>query len=80
MQKCAKCKDPIKNGSTYVEGGIAYQFCETCTAILETFPLPTNIMNIFLTPEDRMSQADKNIFEARKRRVQGKGNWGKKED
>lgn len=74
-KKCDKCKDYIVNGSTYIEGGISYHFCKTCTNILETFPVPTNIMHIFLTPEDRLTQFQRNIFEARKRRVSGNSPW-----
>jgi hypothetical protein len=67
--KCCKCYSSLEGGSTYIEGGMAYSFCKICTDVLETFP--TNIMHIYLIPESKQSQADKNIFEARKRRNKG---------
>ena len=73
MAKCAKCKK-IASGAI-IEGGVSYDFCQTCLDILNTFPIPTNIMHIFLTPEDRQSQEDRNIFEARKRRLAGLSVW-----
>lgn len=76
MKKCAKCKDESsRTYSTYFEGGVGYEFCETCTDILETFPVPTNIMHVFLIPDDRMSQVNRNIFEARRRRIKGQSVW-----
>lgn len=75
MNKCAKCKNDTEGGSTYVEGGTSYQFCKTCSDILETFPVPTNIMHVFLTPDERQSQIDRNMFEARKRRISGIKLW-----
>lgn len=69
--KCSKCNDPFEGGCTYIEGGNAYQFCKTCTDILETFPVPTNIMHMFLNP----NQKDKAIFSARKERLNGKSPW-----
>lgn len=74
-KKCDKCKDSIKGGSTVVSEGIAYNFCKSCTEILETFPNPSNIIHIFLTPDQRQSKADRNIFEARKRRAKGESVW-----
>jgi hypothetical protein len=74
MQKCAKCKADA-NGSIIVEGGVSYPFCNECSSLLETFPVPTNILHTFLTEDQRMSQEDKNIFEARKRRLKGKSLW-----
>jgi hypothetical protein len=71
--QCAKCNDTA-NGSTIVDGGVSYSFCKTCSNILETFP-NTNIMHIFLTPDQMQSQVDRNIFEARKRRVKGERVW-----
>ncbi len=78
MQKCAKCKHPA-DGAIITEGGVSYPFCNTCTKILETFPVPTHIMHIFLKHEDMMSQADKNIFEARRARLDGERAWHNKE-
>lgn len=75
MDKCAKCGDNAKGGAIYVEAGVAYPFCKTCTEILETFPVPANIMHIFLTPEERQSQETKNIFDARERRLKGEKLW-----
>jgi hypothetical protein len=56
---CAKCKDPA-NGSIFVEGGVSYPFCKTCTEILDSFSIPTNILHVFLKPEDKLSQVEKN--------------------
>lgn len=72
--KCAKCEDDTEGGSTFVQGGVAYPFCKTCTEILESFPIPTNILHIFLKPEDMETQEEKNIFEAR-RRASGERYW-----
>lgn len=72
---CAKCHSDFEFGSTIVKDGIAYKFCKTCTNILESFPVPANIMHVFLTPEDKQSQENKNIFEARKRRAESKSLW-----
>lgn len=68
MKNCVKCKSNTIGGSTIIEGGTSYAFCKECTNILQTFPIPTNIMHIFLKQEDRINQFDKNIWEARKRR------------
>lgn len=76
MIECVKCKHPA-DGATITEGGINYPFCDTCTKILELFPRSTNIMHIFLNPDDKSSQENKNIYEARKRRTKGHLLWNK---
>lgn len=75
MNICAKCKKHTENGSNIVEGGICYQFCKECSVILESFPSSTNIMHIFLTPDERQSQEERNIFEARRRRAKRQSCW-----
>lgn len=75
MIKCAKCKSSCEGGSTYLEGGVDYPFCKECTDILETFPIPTNILHSFLGSEKMQSQITKNIFAARKRRAKGEKVW-----
>lgn len=75
LTKCAKCKEDTNGGSIYVEGGTSFRFCKTCSDILETFPVPTNIMHIFLTEEQKQSQITRNIFEARRKRLQGISKW-----
>ena len=78
MERCVKCKSPA-NGAIITEGGVSYPFCNNCTKILETFDVPTNIMHTFLKHEDMMSQVEKNIFEARRARLNGEGTWKTKE-
>jgi hypothetical protein len=75
MIKCSKCKSSCEGGSTYIEGGETYSFCKECTDILETFPIPKNILHTFLGTEKMQSLITKNIFEARKRRVKGEKVW-----
>jgi recombinational DNA repair protein (RecF pathway) len=72
--RCAKCKSSIDmdSTSTYIEGGESYPFCKKCSDILETFPIPANIIRQFLTPEQQQSQVQRNIFAARKQRTEGK--------
>lgn len=75
---CAKCKKDTKEGSSMVEGGKVYRFCKTCSKILHSFQMPTNIIPIFLKSENDMSDEMRNIFEARKRRAEGQTVWAEK--
>lgn len=71
MQECSKCKKDATGGSSYIEATVLYPFCIECTQILETFPNPILILNRFLDSEEKQSQVEKNIFDARKGRVKG---------
>ena len=75
---CKKCSSDLEGGSIIVNGGIAYCFCKECSDILHTFPNPSNIIQVFLKPESKMSEEEKNILDARKKRASGENKWAKK--
>lgn len=77
MNKCSKCKKDTESGSTFVEGGISYRFCKDCSDILNTFSIPTNIIPIFLQSHKEMGNINKNIFDAREKRLKGNSPWKK---
>lgn len=76
-KKCEKCKDSLEGGAVFVEGGKSYNFCKLCSKILESYPKTGNIIPIFLKDDSEMTQVDKNMFEARKRRAKGETLWPK---
>jgi len=70
--KCAKCNSE-PNGKSFTEGGICYVYCQLCTDILESYRQITH--QSFLTPDQRLSQIERNIREAKKNRALGKSLW-----
>jgi len=72
MNICSKCKIE-SNCNSFVEGGETYFFCGTCSLILDSYPSIS--IEYFLTPEDKLSQIEKNMRDARRRRAEGKSLW-----
>lgn len=75
---CKKCSSDLEGGSIIVKEGISYCFCKECSDILYTFANPTDIIYIFLKPDSELSEEDKNIFGAKRRRARGESVWEKK--
>ncbi len=66
---CAKCKDDIRGGAIFVEGGDSFSFCKTCSHLLESSP--TGSVRNFLTRAKVENWVSRNMREARKRREKG---------
>lgn len=72
---CSKCKKKILKGVWHTHHGQLFHFCKTCNEILETFPDHAKIIHEFIKDEKEMTKVQKNIFEARTRRVLGETYW-----
>lgn len=72
--KCKKCKKDAKNGATFVEGGIAYKFCQECSHKIEESGKSMPIHH-FMNPDKKETKVMKNIREAKEARARGESLW-----
>jgi hypothetical protein len=71
MSECYKCRKEIDQGTTIVEDGISYFFCNSCYEVIE----PINIENRIKNFVNQSSRVEKDMQEARKRRAAGIRLW-----
>lgn len=70
---CTKCRDDTEGGKIFVEAGIGFLFCKTCSDILDK--LPPGSLRSFVGKNREESQEMRNIREARERREKGQSVW-----
>lgn len=65
QEVCAKCKDDVRGGAIFIDGGDSFSFCKACSNLLDSSP--TGSIRNFLTTAKVESWVAKNMRNARNR-------------